>query len=423
MIKKTRHYRTQLAVVGAGFAGCAATVFALERGIKTIQIGNTGALAYTSGYLDLLGVDNAKYLKNPWEGLKLLREKEPDHPYSRLSDQDIRNAFEEFISALSQMGLSYTKPGTDNRIALLPAGACKPTYCLPETMQRSTVAMTSKAKVLIIDFFGLEGFSANEIVKNLSSAWPQLSARRISFPEMETGAQVFPEVMARALEVRSTREIFALRLKEVAGDAEYIAMPAILGIHKPDIIHLEMEQLTGLPIFEIPTIPPAVPGIRLRELFERQLAARGATFISQQKVKQVLLQEETINLTLKDNFGPIEIKTDKLLIASGRFLSGGLQADQHQVRESLLDLPVQQPGERDNWFNESYFDPAGHAINQSGLRVTDEFQPINEQGKVIDRRLYCAGILLANQDWVRQRCGAGLAIATAYKAINAMTST
>jgi glycerol-3-phosphate dehydrogenase subunit B len=283
--------------------------------------------------------------------------------------------------------------------------------------------MSSKAKVLIIDFFGLEGFSANEIVKNLSSAWPQLSARRISFPEMETGAQVFPEVMARALEVRSTREIFALRLKEVAGDAEYIAMPAILGIHKPDIIHLEMEQLTGLPIFEIPTIPPAVPGIRLRELFERQLAARGATFISQQKVKQVLLQEETINLTLKDNFGPIEIKTDKLLIASGRFLSGGLQADQHQVRESLLDLPVQQPGERDNWFNESYFDPAGHAINQSGLRVTDEFQPINEQGKVIDRRLYCAGILLANQDWVRQRCGAGLAIATAYKAINAMTST
>jgi glycerol-3-phosphate dehydrogenase subunit B len=35
----------------------------------------------------------------------------------------------------------------------------------------------------------------------------------------------------------------------------------------------------------------------------------------------------------------------------------------------------------------------------------------------VDKRLFAAGILLAHQDWIRGRCGAGVAIASAYKAV------
>ena len=38
-------------------------------------------------------------------------------------------------------------------------------------------------------------------------------------------------------------------------------------------------------------------------------------------------------------------------------------------------------------------------------------------GRPADRRLFAAGILLAHQDWIRSRSGAGIAIATAYKAV------
>ncbi len=421
MIKKTRQYTSELAVVGAGIAGCAATVFAQARGIQTTQIGNSGALAYTSGYFDLLGTNSSGYLKDPWAGLTQLRDSEPDHPYSKLTDQDLRCAFDEFIDALNTMGLCYNSPGEKNHLAMLPAGACKPTFCLPETMFKATLAMASRAKVLVIDFVGLQGFSAQEIVANLKSQWPQLRAKRMTFPDMESGAQVFPEVMARALEVPATREEFARRLKDIAEDAEYIAMPAMLGIHRPDFIHSEMERLLDLPIFEIPTIPPAVAGIRLRELFEQKLPALGATVISQHKVQNIIFEDKVIRLFLQDSYGPVEIEADKLLLASGRFLSGGLSADQHKVKEALIDLPVQQPDGRENWFSESYFDPAGHAVNRSGLVVNDNFQPLDQQAHVIDKRLYAAGILLANQDWIRQRCGAGLAIATAYKAVKSMT--
>ena len=422
MINKTRHYKSDVAVVGAGIAGCAATIFAQARGLKATQIGNTGALAYTTGYLDLLGAAEAKYIKDPWAGLARLRESEPDHPYSKINDEDIRSAFDEFIAALEQMGLSYTRAEDNNHLAMLPAGACKPTCCLPETMQKGTLAMASRAKVLIIDFVGLQGFSANEIVANLKSEWPQLRALQLAFPDMETGAQIFPEVMARAMEVPKTREESANRLKAVVGDAEYIAMPAMLGIHRPDFIHREMEKLVGLPIFEIPTIPPAVAGIRLRELLEQRLPELGATIISQHKVERVDFEKEFIRLYLKDSYGPVEIEARHIILASGRFLSGGLKANQQQVRENLLNLPIEQPEGRENWFSDSYFDQNGHAVNRAGVTVNDNFQALDQQGQIIDKRLYAAGILLANQDWIRQRCGAGLAIATAFKAVNSIAS-
>jgi len=417
-MNKTRHFKSDIAVIGAGIAGCAATIFAQARGLKTTQIGNTGALAYTTGYLDLLGAARAEYINDPWTGLAQLRQREPDHPYNKISDEEIHNAFDEFITALEKMGLNYSPAADFNHLAMLPAGACKPTFSLPHTMQKGTQAMSSRAKVLIIDFLGLQGFSAKEIVANLKSQWPQLRALHLTFPDMETGAQIFPEVMARAMEVPATREEFARRIKAVVGDAEYIALPAILGIHRPDFIHQEMEKLLGLPIFEIPTIPPAVAGIRLRELLEQQLPKLGATIISQHKVESVEFDKETIRLYLKDSYGPVEIESRHLILASGRFLSGGLKADQQRVRENLLNLPIKQPEGRENWFSDSYFDPHGHAVNRAGVTVNENFQPIDSQGNIIDQRLYATGILLANQDWIRQRCGAGLAIATAYKAIN-----
>jgi glycerol-3-phosphate dehydrogenase subunit B len=51
--------------------------------------------------------------------------------------------------------------------------------------------------------------------------------------------------------------------------------------------------------------------------------------------------------------------------------------------------------------------------------VDECFRPLNASGKVIFDNLFAAGTILAHQDWIRQKCGSGLAIATAYGAIKA----
>lgn len=419
MIKETKHYKTQLAIIGSGLAGFAASVFALGRNIPCAQVGNTGAIAYTTGYFDLLGGHQQQLLDDPWKGLTLLREAEPDHPLSRIDKESIRAAFDQFTQTLTEMGIAYTPVEKQNLFALSPAGTVKPTLSVPKTMLSGIKAKKNNARALIIDFIGLQGFSAKEFVANFKSTWPQLTAARLGFPEMESGAQVFPEVMARALEVPAHREQFAERLRAVLGDAELVGMPAIMGIHTPDHVHAELERLVGLPLFEIPTMPPAVPGIRLREMFEQVFPAKGLTLVPQQKVKRLELNAGGATLYLQDSFGDVVIETATTILATGRFLSGGLQADHRGVHETLLNIPVSQPESRTDWYRPNYFDPRGHLINRSGIEVDAHFRPLDAAGKPVNERLFAAGILLAHQDWIRQRCGAGVAIASAYKAVEA----
>ena len=122
-------------------------------------------------------------------------------------------------------------------------------------------------------------------------------------------------------------------------------------------------------------------------------------------------------LNLKDSFGEVIINAETVVLATGRFLSGGLAAERDGVRETLLDLPVVQPDSREGWFRHQYFDPRGHQLNRAGVDIDNLFRPVGRGGKPVSERLFAAGALLAHQDWVRQRCGAGVAIASAYKAV------
>ena len=135
MIKQPRRHRTELLVIGSGLAGMAASLFALERGVGVAQVGNSGVIAFTTGYLDLLGHDGRGFVDDPWQALIRLREDEPRHPLANIAQDDIRAAFTSFTRTLTEMGLGYTAPGQRNLLALTPAGTLKPTLSLPLTMQ------------------------------------------------------------------------------------------------------------------------------------------------------------------------------------------------------------------------------------------------------------------------------------------------
>ena len=85
--------------------------------------------------------------------------------------------------------------------------------------------------------------------------------------------------------------------------------------------------------------------------------------------------------------------------------------------EHLLDLPVTQPIARSDWYRARYTDPRGHPIHRAGIEVDDAWRPLNGMGQPYSERLFAAGVILAHQDWIRGRSGAGIAIATAYRAV------
>jgi len=151
MPEETRHFTTQLAVIGSGIAGFAASIFALNRHITTAQIGNTGAVAYTTGYLDLLGKldETAESVTDPWQALKILRTTQPKHPLSRIDEADIHQGFAEFTAFLAAEGIAYSTPGKTNLTALSPIGTLKQTLCVPATMAAGPPAFAAGNAVIL----------------------------------------------------------------------------------------------------------------------------------------------------------------------------------------------------------------------------------------------------------------------------------
>jgi len=419
MKRHVRRVDTELAVIGTGIAGFAAALFARARGLEVAQFGHSGALAYTTGYLDLFGADHGRRVADPWAGIAALRASEPDNPLSRLAEDDLRAAVTGFVAEVNAMGLGYTAPGDRNLTALLPYGVTKSTLSMPETMRPGVEALAARAPALIVDFDGLQGFSAKEFVTNIAPQWPGLATLRLAFPDME-GKQVFPEVMARALETRLTREQLADLIRPHIGQATHVGLPAILGVHRPDAVRADMEDRLGVTLFEIPTIPPGVAGIRLRELFERELPARGIRLEPNLKVSHVAFGADAVTLTLAGTMEDLEVRAQSVVLATGRFLSGGLGSDRSGVFEKLIGLPLSQPETRKDWFRKAYLDPEGHALNRAGVPVDGAFRPLDAAGGPVDPRLFAAGSILASQDWVRSRSGAGLAIASAWGAVQAI---
>ncbi len=418
MNPEPRRITTDVAIVGTGLAGFAAAVFCLDRGIAAVQLGHAGALTYTTGYFDLLGYDRGRSIDDPWRALADLGATWPGHPLARLPRSTIEQAFRRFAEAIGDLGIAYVPPGATNVRALLPTGLAKTTSSIPRTMAAGAAALAEKKRTVIVDFIGLVGFSAKEFVTNFAADWPGLSSAHIGFPDLDGGAEAYPEVMARALEVRATRERLAARIRAVVGDADCVGLPAVLGVHAPDRVHAAMEELVGVPIFEIPTMPPAVPGLRLRELLEQAMPARGLRLVSQHKATRVDLRPDRIDFGYRDNFGEVVIEARTAILATGRFLSGGLVAERSGLRETLIGLPVEQPAGRGDWHRDDCFDVRGHPINRSGVVVDDDFRPLDHDGVPVHPGLFAAGAILAGQDWVRQRCGAGLAIATAWRAVD-----
>ncbi len=165
---------------------------------------------------------------------------------------------------------------------------------------------------------------------------------------------------------------------------------------------------------------PAVTGLRLREAFERHLPEMGVQAFYQQKVVQAaVLPEGGFQFVVGHPSGEFQVVAQKAILASGRFFGKGLRADRGSIHETIFDLPVVQPAERRHWHHKEFLHAAGHPINRAGLSIDPYFRPLNEHHQVVHRNLYVAGSILAHQDWMRQKCGSGLSIATAYGAVNA----
>ncbi|SMC26022.1 glycerol 3-phosphate dehydrogenase (quinone) subunit B [Desulfacinum hydrothermale DSM 13146] len=408
-----------VAVIGAGMAGLAAALFAARRGLRVAVVGTTGPLIFSSGFVDLLGVhpvSEGQVWDDPWTGLDALARDLPNHPYARLARRDMEEALDVFLDFLGAHGLAYHQEKNRNLWVVTAAGTLKPTYAVPWTMKNAVTAYEEKWPCLLVGLEGLKGFSARQAVSSLQRTWPGVRSCTVAFPE--PGREIFPEQVAGDLAAEGGCERLAERIRPHLGDARAVGLPAVCGIHDGGRVFRRLETALGLPLFEIPTMPPSLPGLRLKNLFEEALPQEGVDCRLQHKVLgHTPLNQGGFLFDCGSQRPTFQIQCRGAVLATGRFFGRGLLAERTGVRETVFDLPVVQPESRSQWHRKDFFDPQGHPVNRSGLAVDEHFRPLDPSGRPAFATLTAAGSVLAHHDWMREKCGAGLAVTTAWAAV------
>jgi glycerol-3-phosphate dehydrogenase subunit B len=421
----TTNKKYELVIIGTGMAGMAAAVFAANRGISTAIVGSLGESWFTGGLIDLMGVHpigKGKTWHDPWAAIQAVTEDIPGHPYARLPKEDIQAALQEFYTFLNDAGLPYHTQGDQNSNLITAFGAIKTTYGVPGTMWPSVTALSHKAPCLIVDLQGLKGFSSPLLTERLKPEWPGLKALSIPSIYGDQIHEINPVPLANDLEIGEHRQKLAELIKPHVKDVEFIGLPAILGIHQADKVVREISELLGKPVFEIPSMPPSIPGIRLKEAFLQFLPKKGIHCLFQKHVLKAAPSEDRgFLLDVGRTVNETNIRADAVLLATGRFLGGGLQSDHVTIKEPIFDLPIFQPENRKDWHQDSFFCPDGHAVNQAGLEIDASLRPLDANGQPAFENLFAAGIILAHQDWSRMKCGSGMSVATAYGAVKAFS--
>lgn len=418
-----KELQTELTIIGSGIAGLCAAFFAVRQGIETVLLGGAGSSDFASGPLDLLSAFPGQTItqwEDPWQALAALPDFFPEHPYNHLEPGEIDQAMTQVLQALEQKGLGYQ--GLRQNVKLLTGlGRCKWTYRVPETMWPAIRAWQDKAPCLFIDFYGLKDVSGPWLHEVLGSDWPGFKTKRIAFPDTRSRAELFPGLLAQSLESAKVREQLAACVAPLLSAQEaYLAFPALLGIYSSREIVAELEQRLGLPVFEVPGLPPSVPGMRFKEAMNALLNDYTCFSRNNNRVKKASWTPGNAFVLDLDKEHKSRLISQKVILATGRFLGQGLQAGPDQVQEPLFDLPLAGPGLHKNWHQKNFFDPRGHPVNQVGLKVDSSFRPLDQQGDLIYEQLHAVGSILAYSDWMRMKCGAGLCMASAYKAVQSL---
>lgn len=408
-----------LLVIGAGFSGMVAAARAASLGLSTILAGNSSSLIFVSGLLDYLGVyppEAGDILDAPAQGLGNLVKDNPAHVYGKTGHEKIIQSFEFVREFLKDAGLSYYLSREKNLPVLTAMGTVKPSFMVPETMHKGIRLLDQKKRLLIMDIRGLQGFSARQVAAGLGPDFSQVIPLTLELPGITK--TIPPVVLAALFEDPKVQEAVVKQLLPYSGQADIAGMPAVCGVYNSLGIQQNLEAMTGLDLFEIPGIPPSIPGLRLKNTFEKALAGLGVRFLSNTRIKAPVFNGKRFALTGMTDSGELSVSARGVTLASGRFFGNGLHARRERIVETIFHLNVVQPVNRSLWHGVDFWTRQGHAINQAGIETDQRFRPLDERQRPVYQNLYAVGSILAHNDWARLKSGSGVSLVSAVSAVD-----
>ncbi|MCL2419639.1 MAG: anaerobic glycerol-3-phosphate dehydrogenase subunit GlpB [Conexibacteraceae bacterium] len=413
-----RELRYDVVVIGAGSAGLVAGIRLAQAGASVCVIAKGyGCTHLAPGTIDVLGyapgrVDSPQLgrVDSPGAVLSEFAATRPDHPYALLGAGLVAEAIDWFAAAAARGPFpGYGYSGSLDRNVLLPtaAGALKPSALIPETFAAGDSRQLGR--VVIVGTEELRDFHPKLCAANLRAAG--IDARALSVDIECDRADSSTLAFARRLDDRAGRAAFAGRLAPLVRAADQVGLPAMLGLRDPHAVLTDLEARLGRRVFEIPSLPPSVPGMRLYEILRDALRRAGGRLVLGAGVIGHRNAGARIASIATDTAGShTTYAADAFVFAAGGFHSGALALDSRwRARDQVLGLPLHgapPPGEPR--FLASYFDE--QPLARAGVAVDGDLRSTGAGNVVV------AGASLPGAVPWREGSGEGIALASGYRA-------
>ena len=394
-------------VIGAGTAGLTAAARLAQAGARVCVLAKgVGSTHLAPGTIDVLGYAPDR-VTEPLEAIAGLP---ATHPYARIGAPVVREALEWFIATAQagpHPGYGYTGDGAANLRLPTAVGALRPSALVPDTMAGGDA--TGLSRVCIVGTPALRDFHPALCAENLRAAG--IDARSVNLALVLERADMSALGIAKRMDDPGWRAQFCAQLSPLLRASEHVGLPAMLGLSDPHGVLADLEARLGRRVFEIPTLPPSVPGMRLYEILRTALRAAGGRLVLGGEVVSAHRDGDRIASVATRAAGRDKAYAAPwFVLATGGFASGGIELDSRwATRERILGLPLDGvPAASEPRFTARYLDE--QPLARAGVAVDSDLRATGAAN------VFVAGAALPGAAPWREGCGEGVALASGVRA-------
>jgi len=412
-------------IIGGGLSALTCGIKCREEGLSTLIISNgMNSLHFSSGSIDLFGYNSkGEILKNGFDYIKKLKDSNPNHPYSKIGIKTIEESLMFFKDEIKKDNLNLYNNNNENHFHFTNMGIMKPTFLSQETVYSPKLEdeIKNKSKIAILNFEGYRDFypeiAYEQLKKNPIFKNTEIITNTIELPhysKTDKNMHEFRSIdFARIFDNERYLPRIANDIKKAAGDAKIVSLPAFLSINNYKEIHKRLEKLTGLSIYEIPSLPPSILGMRLDDSLRNRFAELGGVYSISNKVVGGTIEKSSLKEIHTENYRDVKLSAKYYVLSTGSFFSGGLKSSFNKLEEPIFNLKFYGNQKREKWYSKNFFDKKSHAFLEYGVETNKNLNPFEQNNKPL-KNLFCTGSMLSHYNPIKEASGGGVAIATGY---------
>lgn len=446
-------------VVGGGLAGAAAALELASQDVKVHLVRRApGATALSWGTLDVAaasplrdglpfrgGVSGREL--TPAERLAFCLRTMPRHPYvsifgasgSSVVEASAADAVKSAVSSLdgwlAPCGLRVQGGIEGARLLADVRGA----------VRVADLALTGPGdgdlrgarEIVLAELPGLAHFdprpAAVRIATELAAlgvAVPPIRVATLALPEALAALVREPARLAALLDDAETARAFASVVPRLAAEG-LLLLPPVLGLARTGELLAGLRASAGVRVAELLGAPPFAPaGLRLDRALQAALARAGVDTIAGRVTSLAtsagrgasrVVAARVARAAASAGEEEARLPVSAVVLATGRFVGGGLVERDGRLVEPLLGLPlwderdVRVDGTSPRRLLRASRDEAQSLLG-AGVHVDGQLRPLEPGGRPAYDNVFAAGDLLGGSDPARDRTGLGVALLSGLRA-------